>query len=123
MGRSNAAARKKNHRLNRRVKGESRQRTPDRTIARIEAEDLIIPDGRCFRNPRHPKAKFNTQKKAAAALKQAQSQRRRAGVAWSKTEKRYYPCPEAEGGCGGYHLTSREEYDPTWKRTKPQEAS
>lgn len=115
MGRSNQSARQRNRRLNRRVKGESRRSlTP--TIPRVDASALIIPDGSCVRNPRRTKAKFNTEEKAAAALRQAQQQRIRRGS--GHMECRYYHCPESEGGCGGYHLTSREEYDPAWKRAQ-----
>lgn len=111
MGRSNAAARRRNNRMNRREKGAPRPKT---TIPRVAAEDLVIPDGQCLRNPRKPKAKFNTPEKAATALRQAQAQRKRSGA--GHMEKRYYPCLAEEGGCGGYHLTSRESYDPLWKR-------
>lgn len=121
MGRSNKAARARNHRLNRRVRGETRQSSTVRSIPRVEASDLIIPDGQCHRNQRRPKAMFATESKAAAALKQAQQMRARMGA--STVEKRYYACLETEGGCGGYHLTSRESYDPAWKRTTNQEAS
>lgn len=114
MGRSNQAARQRNKRLNRRHKGESRLTTSTRTIPRVEAESLIIPDGSCLRNARKPKAKFNTREKAAAALKQAQRMRTRQGS--GHVEKRFYLCEPNEGGCGGYHLTSRETYDPAWKR-------
>lgn len=122
MGRSNAAARKRNNRMNRRVKGESRQSVAIRTIPRVEAESLIIPDGQCRRNPRFPKAIFRTEEKAAKALRQAQQMRARSGSA--HVEKRYYACLESEGGCGGFHLTSRDTYTPgAWKRNSNQEAS
>lgn len=117
MGRSNNSARQRNAkgRLNRREKGASRLPAAGvRSVPRANAEDLVIPDGSCLRNPRKPKAKFNTETKAATALRQAQAQRTRMGT--GHVEKRYYLCPESEGGCGGYHLTSREEYDPAWKR-------
>jgi hypothetical protein len=113
VGRSNQAARQRNRRLDRRVKGESR-RSLNPAIPRVDAAALIIPDGSCTRNPRRMKAKFNTEEKAAAALRQAQQQRIRRGS--GHMERRYYLCHESEGGCGGYHLTSREEYDPAWKR-------
>lgn len=104
MGRKNSAPGKK-RRLDRRVKGEVRVR--DTRIERVPVTKLIIPDGNCtFPNPRRPKARFATEEKARAALEQAQSQRARAHSRY--VEKRYYACPE--GGCGGFHLTSREEY-------------
>ena len=117
MGRSNNAARSRNAkgRLNRREKGSSRREAPgNRTVPRVDADALIIPDGSCLWNPAKPKAKFDTKEKAAAALRQAQVTRTRMGT--GHVEKRYYKCLADEGGCGGCHLTSRESYDPLWKR-------
>lgn len=116
MGRSNRAARQRNAkgRLNRRVKGEARGDRQVRTIPRVAADELIIPDGHCTRNPMRTKARFDTEDKAAAALRQAQQMRKRSGS--GHMERRYYLCEESEGGCGGYHLTSRETYDNAWKR-------
>jgi len=75
---------------------------------RIQIEDLVLPDGQCrFQTPRRPKARFATREKADIALKQAQQQRARIGS--GHVEKRVYECPE--GGCGGFHLTSRETFD------------
>ena len=71
-------------------------------------ENLVVPDGQCSFKSRRPKARFATEEKAAQALKQAQKKREAVGS--GNVEKRYYACPE--GGCGGYHLTSREEYRP-----------
>jgi hypothetical protein len=115
VARSNQAARQRNARgrLNRREKGQPRLER-DHRIARVDASDLVIPDGSCLRNPRRPKAKFNTREKAAAALRQAQQQRARLGS--GHVERRFYLCEESEGGCGAYHLTSRESYEPAWKR-------
>lgn len=84
-------------------------RTKHNEIPRVSVEDLIMPDGHCtsFQHPsRKPKASFATEEKAKKALRQAQLQRQRQGSTYM--EKRYYACPA--GGCGGYHLTSREEY-------------
>ena len=117
MGRSNKAARQRNARgrLNRRVKGEGRPWTPPTNVApRVELKDLVMPDGRCTRNPRRPKDIFYTPEKAQKALEQAQRTRIRMGS--GHMEKRFYLCEESEGGCGGHHLTSREAYDPAWKR-------
>lgn len=66
----------------------------------------MIPDGTCHFIRRSPKAMFATKEKAEKALRQAQLNRQRIGS--GRMEKRFYKCPE--GGCGGYHLTSREEY-------------
>jgi hypothetical protein len=68
-------------------------------------ETLIVPKGRCFFRSRKGKLIF-TADEAQKALKQAQNGRQRAGKAYA--ESRAYPCPE--GGCGGFHLTSRETY-------------
>lgn len=122
MGRSNSAARQRNQRgrLDRRPKGEKRDKAKGQAgrIQRLAIEDTVIPDGMCRRNPRKPKAIFSTEAKASRALEQAQRTRIARGSGY--VEKRYYPCLEAEGGCGGYHLTSREAYDPAWKKTRPE---
>lgn len=68
-------------------------------------EALIIPRGKCFFRSRKGKMIF-TQEEAARALRQAQQGRRSTGSAYA--EKRAYACPA--GGCGGWHLTSRENY-------------
>lgn len=106
MGRKNGNVQRKNRRLNRRERGAARSPRPE--IERIRLGDLVVPDGQClFQTPRRPKASFATQEKAEKALAQAQAQRARIGSA--HVEKRIYPCPE--GGCGGWHLTSRETFD------------
>lgn len=107
MARSNARVRNKNAkgRLNRREHGASRP-VKHLEIPRVKLEDMVMPDGQCESFGR-PKARFGTEAKAAKALKQAQQQRERTGSA--HVEKRYYACPE--GGCGGFHLTSREAFD------------
>lgn len=119
MGRKNNAVRRANGRgrLNRRKKGESRIPTPA-PQSRMKVEDIVLPDGQCrFQTPRRPKARFATKEKAAKALAQAQAIRARTGSA--HVEKRYYKCPE--GGCGGYHLTSREQFDEKiWKTRREQ---
>lgn len=82
----------------------------------IRAEDMVLPDGQClFQSPRRPKARFGTKPKADKALVQAQKSRIRSGSA--HVEKRVYQCPE--GGCGGWHLTSREEFDEKiWRQRR-----
>lgn len=92
-------------RKDRRIKGEPRAPKAPR-YARVEVEDIVMPDGRCDFGVKRPKARFSTEAKAAKALEQAKRQRARNGT--GHAEKRYYACPE--GGCGGYHLTSREAY-------------
>jgi hypothetical protein len=93
-------------RLDRRPKGERRAKMKE--MPRVPVEDMVLPDGQCrFQSPRKAKARFATKEKAAKALVQAQHQRARTGSL--HVEKRYYKCPD--GGCGGYHLTSRDEFD------------
>lgn len=109
MGRKNQNVRRKNvkGRMDRRERGQAPLR-PVKQQPRVQLEDLVLPDGMCrFQTKRRPKARFATVEKAEKALVQAQQQRARTGSA--HIEKRYYRCPE--GGCGGYHLTSREAYD------------
>lgn len=115
MARKNDRAQKK--RLNRREKGAPR-RLADPRIPRTSIEELVLPDGQCRLNRRRPKARFATKEKAQEALRQAQRTRARTGSAY--VEKRVYACPE--GGCGGFHLTSREEFEdkaPARHRNNP----
>lgn len=108
MGRKNSRANRT--RLQRRQRGEKPLKVSG--LPAIQIEDLIIPDGVCNFQGRK-KARFATEERAATALRQAQHNRARRGS--GHVEKRYYPCPE--GGCGGFHLTSRETYDAdAWKR-------
>ena len=82
------------------------------TGPRERLDRLVMPDGQCTSFGRRPKARFGTEEKAAEALASAQRRHKRVGS--GHVEKRYYACPE--GGCGGYHLTSRESYDGnSWK--------
>jgi hypothetical protein len=109
MGRKNDNVRRKNvkGRMDRRERGASPFQ-PVKQQPRVPLEELVLPDGMCmFQTKRRPKARFATEEKAQKALRQAQQQRARTGSA--HVEKRYYQCPE--GGCGGFHLTSREAYD------------
>lgn len=69
---------------------------------RRPVEAIVIPDGKCMRNHRKPKARFATEEKARRALKQAQEDRRRIGS--GHVERRFYYCDN----CDGYHLTSTE---------------
>lgn len=99
---------RRNHRnskpqARRREDGSKGQRN---THVRVPLEQMIVPKGKCYFRSRGGKMIF-TQEEARAALKQAQTGRRRAGSAYA--EKRVYECPE--GGCGGWHLTSRETYE------------
>lgn len=108
MGRKNSNVRRKNTkgRMDRREQGKVTRAVKQQP--RVQIEDLVLPDGQCrFQTKRRPKARFATPEKAQKALTQAQQQRARIGSA--HVEKRYYKCPE--GGCGGYHLTSREAFD------------
>ena len=108
MSRKNNNVRRRNAkgRLDRRERGSGRRPVPQQP--RVRVEEMILPDGQCmFQSPRRPKARFDTEQKAAAALRQAQRQRARTGS--GHVEKRYYRCPQ--GGCGGFHLTSRDAFD------------
>ena len=110
MGRSNkAVVRKNNSMRRRRPRGDEDYVIPkfDKTVQRVELRDLVIPDGKCYRNPRRPKDIFLTEEKAAKALEQARRQRARMGSAY--VEKRYYPCEFH--GVAHFHLTSRETFD------------
>lgn len=115
MGRKNSKVRKANDR-GRRARAAQAMLPKVKEQPRIRVEDLVMPDGQCqFQSPRRPKARFATKEKAEKALKQAQLQRARVGSA--HVEKRVYACPE--GGCGGYHLTSREQFDERiWKQRR-----
>lgn len=74
----------------------------------VPLEDMVMPDGICsFVAKRKPKVRFSTEEKALQALSQAQ--RKRAATGSTHVEKSIFPCPE--GGCGGWHLSSREEFD------------
>lgn len=108
MPRSNNNVRRKNAkgRLSRREKGASRP--PVRQQPRVRVEEMVLPDGQCtFQSANRPKARFDSKEKAEVALRQAQRQRARTGS--GHVEKRTYRCPE--GGCGGWHLTSRDAWD------------
>lgn len=74
---------------------------------RLDPDRIVVPDGQCSFMARRPKARFATEAKAKIALAQAQKNRERMGS--GNVERRYYACPE--GGCSGYHLTSRSEYE------------
>jgi hypothetical protein len=77
-------------------------------MAPVPIEKIVVPKGRCFFRSRHGKLRFSADE-VAKALKQAQHNRKLKGSTHS--EARYYECPP--GGCGDYHLTSRESYtDP-----------
>lgn len=113
MPRRNGAVARKNSRKDRRQKGADR--VPQPVIPRVRLEELILPDGQCTFQGRKPKVRFVTKAKADRALRQAQHERARTGS--TKVEKRVYKCPE--GGCEGWHLTSREEFDEDlWRRRR-----
>jgi hypothetical protein len=119
MGRKNNNVRRSNDkgRMTRRMKGESPM-PQVKAQPRISIEDMVLPDGQCrFQTPRRPKARFATREKADIALKQAQQQRARTGT--GHVEKRVYECPE--GGCGGFHLTSRETFDDGVRQFRQQQ--
>jgi hypothetical protein len=67
---------------------------------------LIVPTGKCYFRSRRGKLIFANEQIARKALQQAKAARQRAGSPY--VERRAYACPQ--GGCGGWHLTSREAY-------------
>lgn len=69
-------------------------------------DKMVLPKGKCFYRSKGGKLTFATEADAREALKQAQRKRRPAN---GHVECRYYECPE--GGCGGFHLTSRESFE------------
>lgn len=70
-------------------------------------EKMVLPTGRCHFRSRYGKLIFKTEKLAQAALEQAKTKRKY--QANGHVESRYYACPP--GGCGGFHLTSRDNYE------------
>jgi hypothetical protein len=118
MGRRNKNVRRSNDkgRLARRERGQ-RPAKGDHSAGRVSLENLVIPDGRCYFQSRKGKSIFRTKEKAQTALDQAQLNRARQGT--MHVEKRFYACPE--GGCGGFHLTSRDEYDEEAARRRAEE--
>lgn len=104
---------RRNHRPQRRqfrrVDGPTPRAVRSQRQIDLHREEMILPLGRCmFRVPptRMGKLIFANEETAAKALAQAQA--KRSHQATGHVEKRYYECPE--GGCGGWHLTSRDEY-------------
>lgn len=69
-------------------------------------EKVIIPDGKCTLH-RRQKDRYDTEEKALAAMRSIN--RQRANHPESRKIKRVYLCPEET--CGGWHLTSRTEFD------------
>lgn len=78
-----------------------RRGTPPPPIDRV-----VIPAGRCFHKNRKGKLIFVTEEKAYEALRQAKAAKIRQGS--GHVPQRVYPCPE--GGCGGFHLSSRTQW-------------
>lgn len=75
----------------------------------VPIEKMTIPRGRCWHRSRKGKLIFKDEGEAKRALKQAQEKRKH--QANGHVEVRYYQCAKkTEGGCGGWHLTSREEF-------------
>jgi hypothetical protein len=105
---------RKNHRPNR----PQRRRVPvDQGVPRalrgvsakpVPIDKMVLPKGRCFFRSKKGKLIFSTKADAEKALVQAKANRKRQ-TANGHVECRFYECPE--GGCGGFHLTSREQYE------------
>lgn len=69
-------------------------------------EKVVIPDGKCTLH-RRQKDRYDTEAKALAAMQRINHQRQNHPE--SRKIKRVYLCPEET--CGGWHLTSRTEFD------------
>lgn len=69
-------------------------------------EEIVIPDGKCTLH-RRQKDRYATEEKAITAARAINKQRRNHPE--SHKIQRVYPCPEET--CGGWHLTSRTEFD------------
>lgn len=111
MPRKNKNVRRSKDRGRRALQAARERGIQTRPDSQVNVEKMVLPEGKCFFQSRRGKAIFRTEGRAAQALRQAQAQRRFSGT--GHVEKRYYRCPE--GGCGGYHLTSREEYEERGK--------
>lgn len=70
-------------------------------------EKTIVPHGRCHLN--HGKLKFH-EVEVQQALREAQALRRARGQL-EHMERRAYECVKSKGGCGSWHLTSREQWN------------
>lgn len=111
MGRKNGNVQRSKDRGRRARQVREEKGIKARPDIQFNVEKMVTPDGRCFFRNRFGKDIFLTKEKAERALRQVQAQRRRSGT--GHVERRYYKCPE--GGCGGYHLTSRESYEERGK--------
>ena len=76
--------------------------------APVPLTQMVLPSGTCPSR----KLRFATEADAIKAL--AQAQQRRAYLRSGAVEQRYYggPTDPCRRGCGGYHLTSRQEWTP-----------
>lgn len=79
----------------------------------LPLSQMVLPAGRCYYKSKYGKLIFKTEDDAKTALKHAQTKRKRYQSNNGHVETRYYPCPE--GGCGGFHLTSRERFEERGK--------
>lgn len=72
----------------------------------VPMEKMVMPSGTCPSG----KLRFATEADAKEALRQAQL--RRASLRSGQVEQRYYGGPDdpCGRGCGGFHLTSRQEW-------------
>lgn len=91
-------------------------------LAAMSLDYMVVPDGKCVL--RRSKDRYDTEAKALKALKQVRAKRRFQPE--SRVEKRVYECPSKE--CGGWHLSSRSEFDEQqarllFEQRNPQEGT
>lgn len=80
----------------------------------VERMPVLPISGRCP-GPRR-RLRYETQEVALKALEQVRRDRRLKGHPESSIEKRAYECEIT--GCGGWHLTSRERFEPRPRRPR-----
>ncbi len=79
----------------------------------VESMPVLPISGRCP-GPKH-RLRYATERIALEALVQVRRDRKRKGHPEASIEKRAYECEI--GGCGGWHLTSRETFERRPGRT------
>jgi hypothetical protein len=111
MPRRNRPPRRRQRRRYAEDQGMPRAARAASSAAPLPLDKMVLPKGRCFYRSRSGKLIFVTEKDAQTALRHAQQKRKTQPN--GHVESRYYECPE--GGCGGFHLTSRETFEERGK--------